>query len=241
MDNKTLNQNIASVLIGLCIVALIGMAGYAFLSSKKNPVQPVEVKVVVPVDSTGAMSAETLRSIDELKAELTRHEQLIEDRYMHMLEQKEDMNDLWSVGSMFLAVVLGLFGFFGYKSMSSIEERVQKEAERVAKDKLQATAEQVRTDVVDGMKEQVVAEVDKSMAEYKVTAKKQIDATIQEKVKDSIQQVNDMANTVSDLSTSIGNLDQKVVKLTERLDGQEGKEAQPKRSRRTLANGGKTE
>lgn len=72
MDNKTLNQNIASILIGLCIVALIGMAGYAFLSSKKNPVQPVEVKVIVPVDSTGVMSAETMQSIDELKAVLIR-------------------------------------------------------------------------------------------------------------------------------------------------------------------------
>ena len=148
MDNKTLNQNIASILIGLCVVALLGVAGFAFFQSKTKALQPIEVKVIVPVDSTGAMTAETMLKIEELKTELTRHEQLLEDRYKHVLEQKEDMNDLWSVGSMFLAVVLGLFGFFGYKSMSSIEEKVQKEAERVAKDKLQATAEQVRADVV---------------------------------------------------------------------------------------------
>ena len=241
MDNKTLNQNIASILIGLCVVALLGVAGFAFFQSKTKALQPIEVKVIVPVDSTGAMTAETMLKIEELKTELTRHEQLLEDRYKHVLEQKEDMNDLWSVGSMFLAVVLGLFGFFGYKSMSSIEEKVQKEAERVAKDKLQATAEQVRADVVEGMKEQVDAAVDKSMADYKSAAKKQIDATIHEKVKDSIQKVNDMTGTVSDLSESIGNLDGKVVKLKERLDAIEANDAKPKRGRRTLANGGKEE
>ena len=241
MDNKTLNQNIASILTGLCVVALLGVAGFAFFQSKTKALQPIEVKVIVPVDSTGAMTAETMLKIEELKTELTRHEQLLEDRYKHVLEQKEDMNDLWSVGSMFLAVVLGLFGFFGYKSMSSIEEKVQKEAERVAKDKLQATAEQVRADVVEGMKEQVDAAVDKSMADYKSAAKKQIDATIHEKVKDSIQKVNDMTGTVSDLSESIGNLDGKVVKLKERLDAIEANDAKPKRGRRTLANGGKEE
>ena len=222
-------------------MALLGVVGFAFFQSKTKPVQPIEVKVIVPVDRTGAISAETILKIEELKAELTRHEQLLEDRYKYVLEQKEDMNDLWSVGSMFLAVVLGLFGFFGYKSMSSIEEKVQKEAERVAKDRLQATAEQVKTGVVDGIKEQVDTVVDKSMAEYKTAAKKQIEATIQEKVKDSIQKVNDMMGTVSDLSESIGNLDGKVVKLKERLDAIDANDTKPKRGRRTLANGGKEE
>ena len=241
MDNKTLNQNIASILIGLCVAALLGVAGFTYFQSRSKSVQTVEMKVVIPVDSTGTMTAETIQKIEELKSELTRHEQLLEDRYKHVLEQKEDMNDLWSIGSMFLAVVLGLFGFFGYKSMSSIEEKVQKEAERVAKEKLQATAEQVKSGVVDGMKEQVDSAVDKSMAHYKSTTKKSIDATIQEKVKDSIQKVNDMASTVSDLSTSIGNLDQKVIKQQERLDAMDAQVEKPKRGRRTLANGGKEE
>lgn len=242
MDNKTFFERTGAILIVVCILALIGAFGYSYYLAKNKDIQSVTVNVVVPVDSTGVMDAETAKSIEALKAELQRHEQLLEDRYKHVLEQKEDMNDLLSIGGMFLAVVLGIFGFFGYKSTNSIEEKVKKEAESVAEEtsrkKLDNMEEHVEASVIEQANAKIVTTLDRNMAEYKVTAKRQVEAIIQKKVKDSIQQVGDMQKEVDALTTSMGNLDQKIAQLSDRVEGIQAQTARPNRGRRTLANGG---
>ena len=242
MDNKTFFERTGAILIVVCILALIGAFGYSYYLAKNKDIQSVTVNVVVPVDSTGVMDAETAKSIEALKAELQRHEQLLEDRYKHVLEQKEDMNDLLSIGGMFLAVVLGIFGFFGYKSTNSIEEKVKKEAESVAEEtsrkKLDNMEEHVEASVIEQANAKIVTTLDRNMAEYKVTAKRQVEAIIQKKVKDSIQQVGDMQKEVDALTTSMGNLDQKIAQLSDRVEGIQAQTARPNRGRHTLANGG---
>ena len=165
----------------MCVVALLGAFFYSFYLAKTKGVQTVSVNITVKTDSLGVVTTETAQNIETLKAELLRHEQLLEDRYKHVLEQKEDMNDLLSIGGMFLAVVLALFGFFGYKSMNGIEEKVQKETERIAdskvdesvKNKLETYSKQTVETLTAQMDSQVNTAVGKSMAEYKVTAKRQ--------------------------------------------------------------------
>lgn len=112
----------------LCIVALLGAFLFSCILAAKKDVQDVNVQIVMQVDSTGMLLAESLQQAEELKAEMARHEQLLEDRYKHVLEQKENFNDMLTIGGMFLTIVLALFGFFGYKSMNSIEEKVEQEA-----------------------------------------------------------------------------------------------------------------
>ena len=249
MDSKTFFERTGGILIVICVVALLSAFGYSYYLAKTKAVQPVSVSITVKMDSTGVVAPETTQSIEDLKAELVRHEQLLEDRYKHVLEQKEDMNDLLSIGGMFLAVVLALFGFFGYKSMSSIEEKVQKETERIAdskvdesvKGKLETYSKQTVETLTTQIDSQVNTSVGKSMADYKITAKKQLEATIDQKLTDSLQKVGDMEGSIANLTESLGNADQKIAKVIDRLAQLEAQSAQHRRGRRTLANGGKEE
>lgn len=243
MDNKSFYERTGAILIVICAVALIGALAYSFYLAKTNSVQDVTVKVVVAVDSTGVITQETAQAVADLKEELTRHEQLLEDRYQHLLAQKEDMNDLLSIGGMFLAAILGIFGFFGYKSINNIEEKAEKEArltaEKTSRDELDVMRKGIESRMTDKMQTQVQNAVSKKVAEQTKASKQQIDASINEKVKDSIQDVSDMKETVAGFRQSLENLDQKIADARGRLDALEAQKPASPRGRRTLANGGK--
>ncbi len=246
MDSKTFFERTGAILIVICVIALLGAFGYSYYLAKTKAVQPISVSVIVKVDSTGVVTPESSQFIDDLKAEMVRHEQLLEDRYKHVLEQKEDMNDLLSIGGMFLAVVLALFGFFGYKSMSSIEEKVQKETERIAdskvdesvKKKMETYSKQTVVTLTAQIDAQVGESVEKSMAEYKVAAKRQLEAAIDQKLTDSLQKVCDLEGNIADLTESMENVDQKLAKVSDRVIQLEAQNSLAKRGRRTLSNGG---
>lgn len=246
MDSKTFFERTGAILIVICVVALLVAFGYSYYLAKTKAVQPISVSVTVQVDSTGVVTPESSQFIDDLKAEMVRHEQLLEDRYKHVLEQKEDMNDLLSIGGMFLAVVLALFGFFGYKSMSSIEEKVQKETERIAdskvdesvKKKLETYSKQTVESLTAQIDAQVGESVGKSMAEYKVSAKRQLDVAIDQKLTDSLQKVGDLEGNIANLTESMGNVDQKLAKVSDRVTQLESQNSLFNRGRRTLENGG---
>ena len=230
-------------MIVIYAVALIVAFVYSFHLAKTNSVQDVTVKVVVVVDSTGVITQETTQSVEALKEELVRHEHLLEDRYQHLLEQKEDMNDLLSIGGMFLAAILGIFGFFGYKSINNIEEKAEKEAkfvaEKASRDELDAMRKGIETRMTDYMRNLVLNVVNKQVAEQTKSSKQHIDATINEKVRDSIQDVKDMKDTVAGYRQSLEILDQKIAEVKVRLDTSEAEKPANSRGRRTLANGGR--
>ena len=230
-------------MIVIYAVALIVAFVYSFHLAKTNSVQDVTVKVVVVADSTGVITQEATQSVEALKEELVRHEHLLEDRYQHLLEQKEDMNDLLSIGGMFLAAILGIFGFFGYKSINNIEEKAEKEAkfvaEKASRDELDAMRKGIETRMTDNMRNLVQNVVNKQVAEKTKSSKQHIDATINEKIRDSIQDVKDMKDTVDRYRQSLENLDQKIAEVKDRLDTSEAEKPVNLRGRRTLANGGK--
>lgn len=247
METKTFLERTGGLLIVLCIIALLGAFFFSCMLFVKNDVQDINVQIVMPVDSTGVISAEALQQAEDLKAELLRHEQLLEDRYKHVLEQKENLNDLLTIGGMFLTIVLALFGFFGYKSMNSIEEKVKQEAESTAKKTAeeasksrfesfeQATKENLKTD----MEKKVKVTVDKEMAESKKATKEQLEASLKEQIKDVSEKVKDTEDQINGLSASLGNLDQKLASLSDKVGRLEKNSGQQSTCRRTLANGGK--
>lgn len=132
MDKRSFLDCMGGVLIALCVICLLGAFGFACYLFSNNTVQDVNVQIVMQVDSTGVLSEESLQQAENLKAELVRHEQLLEDRYKHVLEQKENLNDMLTIGGMFLTIILALFGFFGYKSMVSLEDKVKLDAKSTA-------------------------------------------------------------------------------------------------------------
>lgn len=247
MDNKTFFERVGGVLIVLCLIALLAAFFFSCVLFVKNDVQDVNIQITMSVDSTGMISAEASQQAEDLKAELLRHEQLLEDRYKHVLDQKENLNDLLTIGGMFLTIVLALFGFFGYKSMNSIEEKVKQEAESTAKKTAedasktrfesfeQNTKESLKTD----MEKKVRETVDKEVSESKKATKEQLEAFLREQIKGVSKNVDDMEEHISGLSTSMGNLDQKLSSLNDKVGRLEKSSEHQTTGRRTLANGGK--
>ena len=247
MDNKTFFERTGGVLIAVCVVALLAAFFFSCVLFVKNDVQEIKVQIVMPVDSTGVISTEALQQAEDLKSELIRHEQLLEDRYKHVLEQKENLNDLLTIGGMFLTIVLALFGFFGYKSIHSIEEKVRQEAEATAnktaeeasKSRFESFENNTKESLKTDMEKKVKETVDKEMAESKKATKEQLEASLKEQVKSVTQKVNDVEEHFNELSTSMGNLDQKISSLNDKVERLEKNSGQQSTGRRTLANGGK--
>ncbi len=247
MDKRAFLDCTGGILIVLCAVGLIGafvFAGYQYSTSK---VQDVNVQIVMNVDSTGVLSEESKQQIVEMKEELIRHEHLLEDRYKHVLEQKENLNDIITIGGMFMTIVLTLFGFFGYKSMTTLEDKVKENAKATAeetatkasKEKFEIFEKQTKENLTLSMGQNVKETVDKEMAEFKKTAKKQISDNINEQVQEVKQKAKDYDESIAGLTKSLENLDNKLSKLDNRVVELEKGEKQPASGRRTLANGGK--
>ena len=247
MDKNVFLDCLGGCLIGLCILGLIGSFAFSYFLFCKNDVQDVNLQIVMAVDSTGVLSSETAQQVEGLKTELVRHEQLLEDRYKHVLEQKENLNDMLTIGSMFLTIVLALFGFFGYKSMITLEEKVKKDAKTTASNKAeettktcfdtykQATTQELKTQLDSKVSETVKLEV----AKTKETTKAQLKAFVKRQVVDVKQKVEDVEVKVYGTSNLVGELDEKVSKLTDKVEELKKNNARPKTGRRTLANGGK--
>lgn len=247
MDKRSFLDCTGGILIVLCVVGLIGafvFAGYLYSTSK---VQDVNVQIVMNVDSTGVLSEESKQQVIEMKEELIRHEHLLEDRYKHVLEQKENLNDMLTIGGMFMTIVLALFGFFGYKSMTTLEDKVKENAKATAeetatkasKEKFENFEKQTKENLTQSMGQNVKETVDKVMAEYKLIAKKQITDNIDEQIQEVKQKAKDYDDSISGLTTSLENLDNKLSKLDNRVVELEKGGIHPRTGRRTLANGGK--
>ena len=232
----------------ICIIALLGAFFFSCVLLVKSNVQDLKVQIVMPVDSTDVITTEAMQQVEDLKTELLKHEQLLEDRYKHVLEQKENMNDLFTIGGMFLTVVLALFGFFGYKSMSSIEEKVKKEAissaEKTSKEEMKTQFDSYATkttlSLTTEMGQKVKETVDKEMAESRKVAKAQMEAFVKEQVGDVNKKVEDAEDRWNGIATSVGNLDGKLSALDDKVRRiEKGSSNDAITSRRTLAKVGK--
>ncbi len=243
MDKRSVLDCTGAFLIGLCVIGLLCAFGFACYLFVNNNVQDVNVHMVLQVDSTGVLSAESLQQAEELKAELVRHEHLLEDRYKHVLEQKENLNDLLTIGGMFLTIILALFGFFGYKSMISLEDKVKSDAKSTAEETARETSksrfESFEQDTKSSIEKQVKETVGKEIAKTKNTTKQQIEATLKNEIKVVNERVDDAEDSLSGLNSSMGNLDQKLSVLEDRVKRLENSSGHPHKGRRTLATGGK--
>lgn len=57
---------------------------------------------------------------------------MMEDKYQYVLDQKMNEDRYFSIGTFVVGVVISIFGFFGFKSLKSIEEKAKEDSQRVA-------------------------------------------------------------------------------------------------------------
>lgn len=136
---------------------------------------------------------------DSLITIVKRHERELAERYQYALEQKMNQDQYFSFGTFLVGVILSIFGFFGYKSIKSIEEKANKDAERAAK----LTSEEVTKSYLDeklGGKVSIAAEkIFNSIGAETMKAK-----VVEETIKHDDEYINSLiANLEKDLKEYI--------------------------------------
>lgn len=230
------------VLLFLCLCTLI--ISFALLRGfpKGDRTESTEIKLVVAVDSTGCISQQGHDNIDSVIFAIEKYQHQIDDKYKYVLEQKETFNDLITIAGMVLAVIASLVGFFGYKSVNSIEDKIKKDAEKIAGDTAEETSKEkfklYEEKTTEALKNQIDVSIKeaigKDLAKYKSTTKTQLQAFVKERVKSSEQSVSDIKGVIESSNISMDNLSQKYSKLEERISALESQSGNSNKNRRTL-------
>lgn len=172
------NKTLACFVIAICIVAmLICGATWFYKSYVDTPsITKVDIKFTTS-DSLLTKNYITHEELDSLLHEINRQESQLSDKYQYFIEQKYNEDKYYSTIAVILGVVFSLFGFFGYKSVTSIEEK--------SIEKAQERADQTAKDYCDKYVRRYVRIESKNLFESDASA------ILQEKVTDNLNAVVD--------------------------------------------------
>lgn len=209
MDNTNESSTIQTtdIILVSCVVAILFVT--AFWTCRmccKPDVQPIKIEVA-SLDTLRQANYLSKEEADSLITVVKRHEQELAEKYQYALEQKIDQNQYFSLGTFIVGVVLSIFGFFGYKSIRSIEIKANKDAERAAKQtsedvtkayldekllgKVSIAAENIFNSVgAETMKTKVQDETIKHDDEYIDVQMKNLKKELEEYVQAKVQQIN---------------------------------------------------
>lgn len=130
---KKFNDYAATIILVLAVVAALTVLGfYAFSRNFMKVNHEEKVVCVIATDSTGVVTPESYALAESVKEAFEIQEHAIEDKYKYIIEQKERTQDYLTWGGLIITVILSIFGFFGYKSLSSIEDRIKKSVQEHA-------------------------------------------------------------------------------------------------------------
>lgn len=134
-----LNKMAAWILFICVAVSASSVAFFSFGRAILNEEKDVAISYVFQIDTLGAVSPQSRALADSVLNEMSKHEQRIADKYEYIIEQRSNMEDYLTWGGILLTVVVSVFGFFGYKSLHDIQERIVKlvepSAQKAAEDK----------------------------------------------------------------------------------------------------------
>lgn len=148
IDSSTIKT--ADVILVSCVVAiLIVSAVWCCRTCLKPEIQPIRIEITAS-DSLRMANYLSKEQADSLITIVKRHERELAERYQYALEQKMDQDQYLSFGTFLVGVVLSIFGFFGYKSIKSIEEKANKDAERAAKQTSEDVTKSYLDEKLDG-------------------------------------------------------------------------------------------
>lgn len=151
-----------AVLVGVIFTALALICMFGYNRYVKAPVQPNVVSIVIQVDSTGVLAPETKIQTDKIISTFEAHEHLLTDKYEHILQQKENVQEYFTWGGMLITIVLSIFGFFGFRSLQSIDERVVNSVTPKASDKAIMSAEHLISARLNGYLDNADTRLDNS-------------------------------------------------------------------------------
>lgn len=164
------------LVIAFCIVALLVCSSiwlyHTFVNAPR--INKVEIKFVTS-DSLLNKNYITGAQVDSLISLVNRHEAEVADKYQYFIEQKYNEDKYFSVFTVLLGVIFSLFGFFGYKTMSSIEEKAIKTAQDKADDIAKSVADKVAREYMEKNVSRYVGEASETLFQSKAADTLKID------------------------------------------------------------------
>ena len=171
---KTLSLGI----IAVCVIMLLVLVGSMAWKATRN--NPVVYRVIVTTDkmpdSLKAYNYIDYAQADSLISAVRVYDEQLTQKYQYLVEQKEQDSQVFYWGSLIVGIVIALFGWFGFQSFTTIEDKAKKKAVNVAtrtawnetnrflnqegkKQINEAAKENLQADAVTKVKEQVMDEL----------------------------------------------------------------------------------
>ena len=168
-------------IVGLCIILLlIGVGCFVVNKTILTPkVAKLEIRII-----PDSLSTEATYSKKEVDSLITLTKQTL-DSYQHHFEtetvQKEQEDVYKSFGALLLSVIVGLCGFFGFKSFKDIKEKGEQTAKDAATDIAKGVAETAAKEAAEAyLKSKLPEVVDKQF-------EKSFKETTVNSIKDSVK------------------------------------------------------
>lgn len=127
---KTLSLGI----IAVCVIMLLVLVGSMAWKATRN--NPVVYRVIVTTDkmpdSLKAYNFIDYTQADSLISAVRVYDEQLTQKYQYLVEQKEQDSQVFYWGSLIVGIVIALFGWFGFQSFTTIEDKAKKKAANVA-------------------------------------------------------------------------------------------------------------
>lgn len=195
----------SAVLLGLCAIALIVLACNCF--SSKRP-QTHRIILTVSPDSVYD-DRQFCYYTDSLINVINKHEHVIADRYEAILEDRADTQKYWSIAGILVSIIIGIAGFFGFKTIKDIELDCQETAKKIAAETATSVATSTsKTKTEEYLQQHLREEVQNASDVYLGNQENHI----KEMVKNAVARVQ------NDTSEMLDDLNGRVDEISERLD-----------------------
>lgn len=239
---KCFNEYIATIILALVIGVAVSVFWLYAHHRAERVSEQIKVVCVIQTDSTGVVSQDAQELAESVKHVIEAHEHALKDKYEYILDQKENIQDYLTWGGIIVTIVLSIFGFFGYKSLNSIEDRLASNIQNVvlqkasrdaiayAREKIEEYERTSTTNLEDGVNNKIDAKFFKSRTEInkdvqeiaKRTTKEEYDRTIAIKESDIIEnskKIDDLQKDVAILRNMIDDISLRNKQIEARLSG----------------------
>ena len=168
-QNKDCVRTVSYIIIAFCIMLLLGLLGLmACRATKNNPeVYRVIATSDISPDSLKTYTYINYKQLDSLINAVVDYDAQLIQKYQYLVEQKEQDSQVFYWGSLIVGIVVAVFGWFGFQSFTTIEDKAKKKATVIAK----RTAWRESKDFLDEKGKQLVEESAKSNLQEEVIKK----------------------------------------------------------------------
>lgn len=173
-------------IIVLCIIMLLALLGLMVWRTTNN--NPDVYRVIVTADalpdSLKTSDLITYEQADSLIMAVRTYDEQLTQKYQYLVEQKEQDSQVFYWGSLIVGVIIAVFGWFGFQSFTTIEDKAKSKAAKVADKVAKRTAwSSAQKFLNDEGKKQIIEAAKDNLQENAI-----------KKVKEQV--INDLNNTI---------------------------------------------